>query len=162
MKTAEILLSQGYVAVVDSNDAQRIEQYDWLAHTSKTGAVYAYRRDAEGKTVFMHREIMMAGDDPRMIDHANGNTLDNRRVNLRFATAKQNAQNRRPIKDKTSKFKGVRWCPKSKKWRAEIRPSEGYKHLGFFDCERMAAHVYNCEALRQYGHFAWLNEVVNG
>lgn len=161
-KFEEVMLSQGYVALIDEEDVQRLGHHNWLAKVTSHGAVYAYRLDSEGKIVFLHRDILMVGPNDSIVDHANGDTLDNRRVNLRLATSAQNAYNRRPVANCSSRFKGVRWVAERDKWRAEIHPNGTYKHLGYFTCERAAANAYNCEALRQYGKFAWLNDVVNG
>jgi hypothetical protein len=98
----EIPLSQGKVALVDAVDFDRISQWKWYAHLShgSGSTFYAVRQEriATGqRAVFMHREVMgMAAGDPRRVDHREPeNTLDNRRGNLRVATATEQSRNRR-------------------------------------------------------------------
>ena len=81
----EIPLTQGAVAYVDDEDYERINAKNWSINPQ--GAGYAVRKGVrnlgEPRTVEMHREILSA---PRgtIIDHINGNSLDNRKCNLRF------------------------------------------------------------------------------
>ena len=67
----------------------------------------------------MHRYILnlKKGD---MIDHINGNGLDNRRSNLRICTHTQNQANRRLSKNNTSGYKGVWWSGINNKWISVI------------------------------------------
>jgi len=151
-----ITLTQGYETMVDPIDKQRFEDRQWYA--VKHGKyIRAVSYDNEGNTVYLHREIMDAPIN-QLVDHANGDTLDNRKCNLRICGAAENAQNRKPLSGKTSKYKGVRKIEDGK-FRAEIRPSTGYIHLGIFNNEKEAALAYNYAAKEHYGHFAWLNDV---
>lgn len=84
--------------------------------------------------------IIMKCDDPNLIvDHINGNTLDNRKCNLRIVTEEQNAMNKSPQKNCTSKYIGVCWIKKSLKWSASIYVNGKRLHLGEFDREQDAA-----------------------
>jgi hypothetical protein len=69
----------------------------------------------------------------KTIDHVNGNRADNRLVNLREATYKENSQNRVKPKNNTSGTKGISWSKKSQKWKAYITTSTR-EHLGYFSC----------------------------
>ena len=67
------------------------------------------------------------------------------------------SQNRRPIRDGTSKYKGISWHKLSNKWQAYIRINRKKIHLGVFDNEITAAKAYDKQAKRLFGEFAYLN-----
>ena len=105
----------------------------------------------------MHREIMNAPEG-LVVDHINRNGLDNRKVNLRLATAMQNVWNsKRNVNTDSSKYKGVSWDKNKHKWRASIGIDRKTKHLGYFEDEKMAAKAYDKAAKEHRGEFAVLN-----
>jgi len=90
-------------------------------------------------------------------DHINGDTLDNRRENLRTVTKAQNNMNRKCAFG-VSRFKGVSHLPGGKKpWRAMIGTGGRNLHIGYFDSERGAAEAYDREARLLFGEFAATN-----
>lgn len=105
---------------------------------------------------WLHRVILgrMLGRDlvkGEMVDHINGNGLDNRRENLRLANPSQNSRNAKLRSDNKSGFKGVSWVRNRKKWVAKIGIGAEFKPLilGFFDDPKVAYQVY-CEAVDKY------------
>lgn len=152
-------LTQGKVALVDDEDYKWLSVFKWYPITNKAGNTYAWtgvkQLDGKWKTKRMHRMILEAPDGVQ-VDHVNHEGLDNRRANIRLCTASQNLCNRRKIKDTTSIYKGVYWCPRNKKWRAQIY-RHGTVHLGMFTHQEDAAEAYNKAALSYYGAFAHLN-----
>ena len=98
----EIELTQGKTALVDDEDYEKINQWNWVCNNdgSKTSQrFYAIRRNGikfggKGELVSMHREIMgfPIGMD---IDHIDGNTLNNQKKNLRICTRAENLRNRK-------------------------------------------------------------------
>lgn len=156
MKT--IRLTQGYETVVDDEDYERVSQRKWFAHVRKNKKVYA-ETSVGRRLLGMQRFI--TGDIPNsMVDHANGNTLDNQRNNLRVCTSKQNTRNR--IKQSTetrSKYKGVTMSKGQKKWRAQIKLDFKLRdhHIGYFYTETEAAQAYDIFAKAFFGEFANLN-----
>ena len=151
-----IPLTQGKYAIVDASDYEWLSRYQWYAAQTGCGLCYA-ATNVDGKTVFMHRLIM---DAPRgkVVDHIDGNGLDDRRANLRLCTARENARNRRSRKGTTSQFLGVyRRTSVPDKWFARVACGDKRVYLGPFDDKVEAARARNRAAIELHGEFASLN-----
>lgn len=157
--TREIPLSQGKVALVDDGDYDWLSQWKWYYHRHRyTGyaerkASEQERKEGERGIILMHRAILKAPPGS-LVDHINGDGLDNRPSNLRLCNHKQNSRHRRPPKDR---YKGV--CRYRGKWRAMIKVSGKNLWLGSFDTPEEAAHAYNRAAKEHHGQFAWANAI---
>lgn len=92
--------------LVDAADYAWLIEHGWNygSHYKTPWKLYAKRNvGVERSTIYMHREVLTRAD-PRGIefeaehhgDHANGQTLDNRRDNLRWMTPQQNRLHRIP------------------------------------------------------------------
>lgn len=93
-----------------------------------------------------------------IIDHKNRNSLDNRRANLRLATKTQNNWNCDRWKNKRrSKYIGISYRPKKKKYQAGIYIENKYHSLGYYDNEVSAAKAYDIAAKKHRAEFAVLN-----
>lgn len=142
-----IKVSQGYSAVVDNEDYDRLIVYRWYALKTKY-KIYAKNENH----VLMHR--MVLNHESRLdIDHKNGNGLDNRKKNLRICTRSQNNYNQKPRNNR--KYKGVR--QHYNKWVARIRYKGREIHLGSYETEELAARAYDVAAKELAGNFAKLN-----
>lgn len=106
---------------------------------------------------FLHRYIMEARKGDLKVDHKNGDRLDNRSCNLRFATDSQNVQNSKKREGTTSKYKGV--SKSENLWRCEIS-FNNKRNLFYFKNEEHAAYNYNILALKYYGTECKLNDVI--
>lgn len=116
--------------------------------------VYENRR---GESVKMHREIIKAASNMH-VDHINRNGLDNRKANLRVVTPLENGWNKAKQRGKhSSKYKGVNWVRRDKKWQAKIQANGSPISLGAFDDEIDAAKAYDEAAKKFHGEFAVLN-----
>jgi hypothetical protein len=148
---AYVPLTHGYIAIIDAEDLERVSRYKWYAHHYRS-KVYA---KATTTDIFMHRFILKTpkGKDT---DHANRNTLDNRKCNLRVCTKSQNSINRSP-KPHSSIYKGVYfYCGK---WKVSTgaRLGRNRKHLGFFESEVEAAKAYDAYIRKIDPEFGYLN-----
>lgn len=157
--TREIPLTQGYVALVDDADYEWLSQWKWHVAKNKSHATpYAHRAivGTHGKKLLMARAIL---DAPAglCVDHINGNTLDNRRCNLRLATVSQNTANRHAVRPSSSPFTGVSWNKQRSMWKAQIEHMGKGQYLGLFADEEDAARAYDAAARLHFGEFAKLN-----
>ncbi len=157
-----IPLTRNKFAIIDSEDFERISKYKW--NCLKTGYASTSVGGRKNKIMlYMHRVIMFPCNG-FVIDHINGNKLDNRKSNLRWCLQSENSKNRikSSIKNKTSIFKGVykRKDGRKKCWTAIIKINRKNLIIGSFYEEKEAALAYNKAAKKYYGNFAKLNEVL--
>lgn len=160
----EIHLSQGYVAFVDDEDYERVSQLKWTAvihRTTNSFRVYAHHNETKNndtgkrRKIYLHRFIL-GSDCPGKVDHQDTNGLNNQRYNLRPATSAQNLANQNKTRG-TSKWKGVSWCNRTKKWVAQIAGVGKHEFLGRFNDEVDAATAYNLKAFELFGEFSRFN-----
>ena len=150
----EIPLTRGKVAIVDDDMYEYLSQWKWSY--SNSYAARHERKNHSQTSIYMHRAIL--GTPNGMdTDHINMNKLDNRRENLRTCTRSQNKMNQEKIGNGTSKYKGVYWRSKEKKWSAGIMINQKKIHLGVFNTEEEAARAYDLGAKRLYGEFSRTN-----
>lgn len=141
--TQKIILNPNKFVLVDDEDYEWLNQWKWHAHKIRN-RYYVERSTWNPKTkkkgkVVMHRLILQAKKG-QIIDHINGDSLDNRKCNLRFVTHRQNMQNRHDQRE--SKFPGVSLNKQMNKWIAHISIDKKRKHLGLFDSELEAFKAY--------------------
>lgn len=99
-------------------------------------------------------------DCSKLIDHINGNKLDNRLENLRSCNKSENGINsQKRIGNFTSIFKGVSFDKSRNKWSSEIHFLGKKIYIGRFENENDAALAYNEKAISIFGDFAVLNKV---
>lgn len=156
--TKLIPLTQGQFAIVDDEDYDWLMQWKWRAKPIKSGRnkYYATRRVGPA-SIFMHRVV---NNTPAGLgtDHINGNSLDNRRHNLRSATVAQNARNvPKCMHDKLSQFKGITYDKRRNRWIARIKVNRTAVNLGSFATQEAAARAYDQAAKQHFGEFAYLN-----
>ena len=151
-----IALTHGNFTKVSAHRFEYLNQWRWHLTRLKAGCGYAARSepmpDGRQKTILMHRVIMDAPKGTR-VDHANRIPLDNSDENLRFATAAQNAANRKKRKDSKQPYKGVSlW--RYGRWRAEIQVNGVRLFLGQFATAEEARDARETAACQLHVGFA--------
>lgn len=142
-------ISRGFVLLVSPEDAHHLRQ-GLHAHVVRR---HAYGRLTVGGDLF-HRVLSDVTRD-LVVDHRDGNGLDNRKSNIRICTIAENVANKRKSRG-VSRFKGVSMgC--SRKWRSRIRVDRKIINLGSFSTEQEAAQAYDKAALSHFGSFARTN-----
>lgn len=174
----ELPISGGRHALIDSADLHRsllfshpllgeiamvIADRTWSGTPKRPGSlrIYPYttltpRGSRKSVIAKLHRLIVGARTG-QCVDHINGDTLDNRRSNLRLCTTTENNRNVRHY-GLSSQFKGVqRLANCIDRWRAHIQVDGRLIHLGCFPSAAEAARAYDEAALKYFGEFARLN-----
>lgn len=151
---------------LDDADRDIIQGYSWHSYAKPGYTHYAVAtiskpQNASGRgTIHMH--TLLTGWS--LVDHIDGNGLNNTRSNLREATRSQNQHNLKSVTGSSS-FKGVcaynikgQWTGK---WKAYMTFSGKHISLGYFTSEEEAALAYDRAALAAFGQFARLNNLEN-
>jgi len=158
-----IKLTQGYFVKVDDEDFEHLNKYKGYADKHyKYGFVIPKRHtktiNGKRENLCMHRVIMNAPKG-KIVDHANGDTLDNRKCNLRICTILDNTRNKSIQKNNQSGYKGVHLAKKTGHWYTSIGLNNKILYGGTFKNKIDAAKKYNEMAIKYFGEFAKLNDV---
>ena len=153
----QVPLTQGYIAIVDDEDFEKIKHHKWSITSNKEKTHVYARAKIAGKTIKLHRYILGLTDKSMVVDHIDHNGLNNTRSNLRVCTLKENQANQKPKKNAASKYRGLAWNKQRLKWQVSIKVNGVQKYLGIYKNEDEAARVYDKHAKIQYGEFAYLN-----
>ena len=152
MSEVLIELTKNQNAIIDAEDLEKLSSFHWQAqHTRTKKGFYAVRNDGNDSKgvrlkVKMHRQII---DCPcgYEVDHINGNTLDNRKSNLRICSHMENIQSQKSRGGK-SQYRGIT-LHINNLWRARITVNYKRIHLGLFKTE-YEAHLSHEEARKKY------------
>lgn len=146
----EIPLTKNKVAIVSKKDYQELSQYKWCANEYSSGKWRAKRATKDG-TIYMHRQLLKVSKG-QIVDHINGDGLDNRRENLRLVDKQRNSANSRT--SSKSRYKGVEV---RNTYRAYITVDNNRIWLGKFNTNKEAAECYDKIAREWFGEYACLN-----
>lgn len=160
----EIKAGSGRAAFVDDSDFDLVNSHNWQSHSHRrTFVVHRKRKMTDPqdlpKKIYLHRFILNAKKG-QIIDHKDGNSLNNQKSNLRFCTNAENARNSRSRIGATSRFLGVsKHRTNRAKWVAQYQEYGKSYHIGIYESEVEAALAYNVAASFAFREFARLNVV---
>lgn len=122
--------------LIDVDDLDKVLSYNtW--NISKRGDVVCYKesgpRDNRKRKVFKLHRIIMDAPTGKVVDHINRDPTDNRKINLRLCTQRENGKNLSKKKNNTSGIVGVAWDKARNKWIAKIKVDYKSIHLGRYD-----------------------------
>ena len=170
-----------YTVLVDEEDWGKVQSHTWrLQYDTRSGRIGSVRtniireprarrnpkftsRRGWEKAGFKEKQLkihnVILDHDPNksnlIVDHINGNVLDNRRCNLRLCTRAENARNVKKSKSNTSGYVGV--TKEGRKWLATVRLNHKTYRLGRFEDKVEAARARDRKAIELHGEFASLN-----
>lgn len=154
----QIPLSKGSVALVDDADYDSMIRHSWHLQTSGTSdRLYA----RNGNRQMMHRLILgLNPGDVREADHIDGDGLNNQRSNLRVVTHSENLRNTLRYRGSFSKYKGVWYDKRNKRYRAAVMHQGNTITAGSFKAEEDAATAYNFAAYELFGELGKYNRPI--
>lgn len=111
--------------IIDSNDVEKLRDKKWRC-VYKNDKPYLVTGNQKSEKIYFHRLIMQTD---KQVDHISGNTLDNRKVNLREVTIQDNMKNLQKKSTNTSGIRGVSYDKKRNVWKTD------------FTCEKVRYYV---------------------
>lgn len=162
----------GKFAQVDDEDYDFLMQWRWFYVYKKTSSNYYIvcnfnLGNSKWQVKIMH-QLIIGKKEKLVIDHIDGNTLNNQKHNIRHCKNNENVLNKRKYKNGSSIFKGVTISEKkdknwAKRWMSRIQVNNNSIYLGIFpytkDGEIKAAKAYNDAAIKYHGEFSCLNDL---
>lgn len=133
--------------LIDLDDVDLVSRYRWHLSLGKkrqpiciAGAVAkSLRADGEGREVVLLHRLLLDPPQDLVVDHIDGDPLNNRRSNLHIVTQAENLQNLTARTGSTSSYRGVCFHPGAQKWMARCGLEGKQFYLGVFDSEEAAA-----------------------
>lgn len=144
--------------LIDEENYNEISKRKWIVKISKQkyeSVISNYWEDGKKKSIKLANVILNNLNSEKIVDHKNGNTLDNRKQNLRICDSTKNSWNRGFHKNNTTGFKGVRFRIDRGNYIAVIGEKSNY--LGTFSSARLAAIRYDIESIKRFGEYARTN-----
>ncbi|HEV3223889.1 MAG TPA: HNH endonuclease [Puia sp.] len=159
MSTIEIPLTKGKFAIIDFEDLEFVMRYKWHLG-SRIRSQYAIKVLGKGdgkKYLRMHNYIMNCPNG-KVVDHIDGDGLNNKKANLRICDDGQNKCNRKKSSTTKNRFKGAIFRERNNRWICQITHKKKRYYVGEFKTEIEAAQAYNKKAKELFGDFSNLND----
>lgn len=147
----EIPLTKGLSTIVDSDVSIQLLNRKYCS--SLCGGKYYAVTYIDKKQVYLHR-LLTNAPVGKVVDHINGDTLDNRLENLRVCSHKENIRNQRSHPDKLQKYRGVDFMKSKNKYRARITCDGKEIHIGLFDTAENAFTEYKKMSKELFKNFS--------
>ena len=113
-----------FKSLIDIEDVEKIKNFYWRIRYDRRNPKHYIETWVKGKRIHLHRfllDLNNAYNPNETVDHINGDSLDNRKNNLRICTKKENSQNRvnprKCNKNSISGIVGITWVKQHKRWR---------------------------------------------
>ena len=145
--------SKGENFYFDRDDIRKVVKHTWHVNSNGYVTTNVSIGHKKQKVVSLHRYIMDEHNPTVFIDHINGNTLDNRKSNLRRVNSAQNSQNHKKLKTNTSGTTGVYWHKNKNKWESCISVDGKNVYLGLFDSKEEAIEARKEAEEKYYGEY---------
>lgn len=149
--------------IIDTEQLERADQFEgmWCLSFQHRGYYVTGREPgsgSKGKMRRLHRWLLDAPDG-LVVDHINGDTLNNRLNNLRIVDYIANGQNRTRLnKNNKSGYRGVTWDKRFNKWFTQIQVNRKTINLGHYDSIEEAVKVVENARLK---HMPYSKEAEN-
>lgn len=157
MESVRIALTKGQWSWIDEEDYPSVSRFKWCANEKECGT-YAVTY-VRGYGYLTLHSFLMQPPPGKVVDHIDGDSLNNRRSNLRVVTQSQNLMNKRVRRNTVLRFKGVNWDKSRGKWMVKVQKEREVIWIGRFDDEIDAALAYNEAARIHFGEYARLNSI---
>jgi len=146
-----------FKVLINLEDVVKCDEITWCILKSVSGKDKEYIEyyATSAKVGLLHRFIMDATEKSQVVDHKNGDTMNNRKYNLRKCSSSENSMNQKKRKSKSG-IRGVIWHENSNSWMAYMKMNNKFKNLGYYhDVEdaikarKLAEETYFGEYMRQ-------------
>lgn len=148
---------------IDNDDIDRCKLYRWNINNfnkkMKRGYFYAISKDVG----LLHRYILDVSGRENVVDHINGDMLDNRKENLQTCSVQENARKQQFRLTNTSGYTGVHWYPYNNvnKWMAKIVVDYKCVNLGYYNDIEDAIKARKDAELKYFGEFQPIGNIDN-
>jgi hypothetical protein len=152
-------LTRGYSMLLDAADWPLISGCRLYAAVRRGRPYATYYPEGDYSAIGLVHRLLVDCPAGYLVDHINGDSLDNRRANLRVCTNAENCRTKGLSRANTSGFKGVSFSRVKvhRRWVATIRVNGAQKFLGSHETPEEAARAYDRAAVAHFGEFARLN-----